>query len=106
MNNETVTTTVEKTTTEIKKEKTIDASLFLLFAEFLGYTSPIVDWAEKVCKGEKVPEYQKNIIKIDAQGVFNQMLKENLTKEDLRGWFDELYDLLLKKYVSNNDLPF
>lgn len=105
MNNET-STTVENTTTEIKIEKTINAPLFLLFAEFLGYTSPIVDWAEKVCKGEKVPEYQKNIIKVDAQGIFNQMLKENLTKEDLRGWFDELYDLLLKKYVSNDDLPF
>ena len=104
MNNETITT-VENITTETKVEKTIEASLFLLFAEFLGYTSPVVEWAEKVCKHEKVPEYQKKFIKIDAHGVFNKMLSEDITKEDLRGWYDELYDLLLKRYVTY-DLPF
>lgn len=101
MDNSTITTVVENKTTE----KLINSSFFLLFAEFLGYTSPIVDWAEKQVKGEKISDNQKKIIQVDAIGIFNQMLKENLTKEDIRGWYDELYDYLESKY-NFHDLPF
>lgn len=110
-NVKTVTTDVVENTTTI--EKTIKAPVFVMFAEFLGYTSPVVDWAEKVCFGKEIKKFQKDFIRIDAIGIFNQMLKESLTKEDIKGWYDEYYDLILKKYddklvelAKSDDLPF
>lgn len=109
MNNETITKVAETATQ--KSEKVISGPLFLLFAEFLGYTSPIVEWAEKICKGEKVDNFKRKIVNIDAIGVFNQIKKDNFTTEEIKGWFYELYDLLLKRYDKpdiqpSDELPF
>ncbi|MBR6517532.1 MAG: hypothetical protein IKT40_11930 [Bacilli bacterium] len=93
-------------------EKTISAPMFLLFAEFLGYTSPLIEWAEEACKDKNCPEFKQQILTVDAIGVLKQILKDGHTLEDLRNWYDEIHDLLLQKYepqttnANESDLPF
>lgn len=103
-NTTTTTTTVEKTTVQV-----INKALFLLFAEFLGFESPLIDWAEDICDGKEVEDFKKKIIDIDASFIFNQMKKE-YTLEEIRGWYDEFYPLVLKDYdmkmKNSDDLPF
>ena len=36
--------------------KEINKITFILFAEFLGYESVFVEWAEDICSGEKVDD--------------------------------------------------
>lgn len=99
----------EKTVT-VTEETVIKNPIFLLFAEFLGYTSPIVEWAEELCKGKNISDFKIKFINTEAQGIFNQMIKDNLTKEDLRGWYDELRELIFEKYEEGlkliDNLPF
>lgn len=97
-------------TVTITEEKVIKNPVFLLFAEFLGYTSPIVEWAEEMCKGKKLDKFKTKFIDIEAKCIFNKILEENITKEDLRGWYDEMYELIFEKYDKglqiSDDLPF
>lgn len=104
-NSKTTTTTVE-TKTETNKI-TVNKALFLLFAEFLGYASPLIDWAEEICDGKEVEDYKRKIIEVDANFIFNKMQKE-YSLEDIRSWYDEFYPLILKEYEEKmkNTLPF
>lgn len=99
-----------KKTVTITEETVIKNPIFLLFAEFLGYTSPIVEWAEELCKGNKISEFKIKFINTEAKSIFNQMIKDNFTKEDIRGWYDELRELVFEKYEEGlkliDDLPF
>ena len=60
-------------------------------------------------KGKEVEDFKKKIIDIDASFIFNQMKKE-YTLEEIRGWYDEFYPLVLKEYdmkmKNSDDLPF
>lgn len=79
-------------------EKTeINKFTFLIFAEFVGYESLFVEWAEKMCKGEKLEDYQITLIERDAYYIFNEMSKEFDT-EDIKNWYKEFYDIILKDY--------
>lgn len=104
-NSKTTTTTVE-TKTETNTI-TVNKALFLLFAEFLGYASPLIDWAEEICDGKEVEDYKRKIIEVDANFIFNKMQKE-YSLEDIRSWYDEFYPLILKEYEDKmkNTLPF
>ena len=83
--------------------------LFLLFAEFIGYDSPLVEFADKLMledKKEKIPEYIKKVIKIDAYNICESM-KEEYDLDVIKENFDEFYPIILQslKY-KNDDLPF
>ena len=95
-NNSTTTTTTVETKTETNTI-TVNKALFLLFAEFLGYASPLIDWAEEICDGKDVED---NLI-------FNKMQKES-SLEDIRSWYDEFDPLILKEYEDKmkETLPF
>lgn len=75
----------------------INKYTFILFAEFLGYESVFIDWAEDVCNGEKVEDFQKTLVERDADYIFNKM-KEEYSIEEIRNWYNEFYDVILKEY--------
>ena len=79
-------------------EKTeINKFTFLIFAEFVGYESLFVEWAEKMCKGEKLEDFQIKLIERDAEYIFKEMAKEFDVKE-IKEYYLEFYDILLKDY--------
>ena len=97
-------------------ERTVSTSvirnpLFVVFAEFLGYESPIIDWAEEICQGKQVSEFNRNIVNLDAVSIFNKMQKEYSIKE-IKEWWDSFYPIILVEYdkklenLEKDDLPF
>lgn len=108
-NNETVETTttteaIVNETEEVTKDNTIQlivkSPLFLIFAEYLGYESPLIEWAEKWCNGTEIPKFQKDIIAVDALDIYDKM-KDEYTDEELRGWYDQFYDVVLSDFEKN-----
>lgn len=101
----TVVTTTEKKPIEVKHV------IFLLFAEFLGYESPLISWCEKICNGEYPPKFVTNILGVEARMVLKEMQKE-YTLVEIREWYDKFYPLVLEEYDLKllerelSDLPF
>jgi hypothetical protein len=75
----------------------INKITFILFAEFLGYESVFVEWAEDICNGEEVEDFKKILIERDADYIFRKMTEE-YTIAEIRNWFNEFYDVILKDY--------
>ena len=105
-NQPTVTGTVTQENT-----KEVRSIIFLLFAEFLGYESPLISWAEQICKGKTATEFIERILKMEAYTIFTAMKKE-YTVEEIRTWYDKFYPLVLENYdekleeMEKSDLPF
>lgn len=111
---ETVTnTTVETENKETEKIearqlKSVHKALFVLFAEFLGYASPLIDWAEDICDCKKdIPQFKRQLVNMDAEYIFAKM-QEDYTVDEIRKWYDEFYPVILKDYDDKlkDDLPF
>lgn len=87
--------------------KVINKALFVLFAEFLGYASPLIDWAEDICDGKNISDFKKKIVYLDADFLFKEMKKE-YTIEEIRKWYNEFYPVVLKEYDEKmkSNLPF
>lgn len=106
--NNTQTTVVAETTEKVKVE---NKALFLVFAEFLGYVSPLVEWAEEKCKtrSKTFEAYKQKAIDMDAVRVFKKMENE-LGIGVIRKWWKDYYNTLLKEYdetVKEDDgFPF
>lgn len=92
---------------------TIKSPIFLLFAEYLGYDSPVIEWAEDICNSK---DSEKNLatkckfVKIEAIKIFNEMKKE-FTMEEIINYYKEFYPLVLRAYEDKlnsktDDLPF
>lgn len=109
-NKETITNTKTVENTE-KKLTEVNNIIFLLFAEFLGYESPLIGWCEKICNGNYPPKYVTNILNVEARMVFKEMQKE-YTIGEIRSWYDKFYPLVLEDYDLKllerelSDLPF
>ena len=75
----------------------METPIFLLFAEYFGYLSPLSNKAEEWCDG-KIPdeEMQKFLIR-EAQAIFRKM-REDYTKEEIVERYEMYYTLLLKEY--------
>lgn len=89
----------EKATVTIAKKHTVKAPLFLLYAEYLGKVSKVIDWVDDWCKGNEPDEIRKDIIENDALNIFNK-LKDEIGEEELAKWFDEFYDVILSEYEA------
>lgn len=97
------TTTVIAETEEKNEEtklKNIHPAILIMYGEFLGYVSPILTTAEKVCKGETIDENVMKFIEVEAAFIFKKM-KEEYTLEELRGWYDDFYEVAFKEYETN-----
>lgn len=78
----------------------VKAPLFLMFAEYLGFVSKVIDWADEWCNGKKQEDYKVKIIETDAICLLNQMKKKYSDKE-IAEWYDEFYDVILSDYEDN-----
>lgn len=108
-------TTVIETVTDKEKEvvKTIKARspLFLVFAEFMGYASPLLDWASIMCEGKTIESFKEKAIEIDALNIFNKMQKE-FSLEDIKEMWESYYEVILQdsdeklEKAEKEKLPF
>lgn len=101
------------------KEQTINGvipkPIFILFAEFLGYDSPLCEIAEKICNGELKESYYVDIINRDADNIF-QMMKEEFSLTEIKEYYDQYFPIALESYFNQyklncvhdtkEDLPF
>jgi hypothetical protein len=106
-------------TDKVTQTETIDETvstvirnpLFVVFAEFLGYESPIISWAEEICQGKHVSPFKRNLVNLDAVSIFNKMQKDYTIKE-IKEWWDSFYPIILVEYDNRlknlefDDLPF
>lgn len=81
-------------------KRVVKAPLFIMFAEYLGFVSKVIDWAEDWCNGNQPDEYKAKIIETDAICLFNQA-KKKYTEDELAEWYDVFYDLILADYDIN-----
>ena len=98
MNTETKTAIKVATKTETNGEViTIEAPLFILFAEYLGYVSIFNKIAEEWCDG-KVPEIHiQKIIILEAKCIQRQM-KKDYTIENIKDFYEMYYPLIFQEY--------
>lgn len=76
---------------------TIQAPLFIIFAEYLGYVSQFQKKAEDWCDG-KVPEvHVQKVMNVEAKCIYRQMLKD-YDLDDIQYYYDAYYPLILKEY--------
>lgn len=83
-----------------RTKRTVKAPLFILFAEYLGFVSKIITWAEDWCDGNQPSSYKVNAIETDAICLLNKV-KKQYTEEELIDWYDEFYDVILLEYDIN-----
>lgn len=77
--------------------KPINNCLFILFAEFFGYVSPLIDLAEDFCDGKEISSHMLSFLKIDSIMILEKMKKE-FTIDELKDWYKKFYPLLLEQY--------
>lgn len=89
------------------KSITIHPALFIVFAEFLGYSSPLIDWSEDICDVKEVDDFKRTFVKVEAAEIFKKM-KEEYTVAEIRQWYESFYPVILKDYAEKLDkeLPF
>lgn len=78
----------------------VKAPVFIMFAEYLGFVSKVIDWAEDWCNGNKPDDYKAKIIETDAICLFNQA-KKKYTEDELAEWYDLFYEVILSDYDNN-----
>lgn len=106
--------TVEQETVVLTVDKPIKISppLVLLFAEYYGYVSPLLDWATEMASGKDIDPIKKKLIKLDAKIISDKMKSEEPIK-DLREDYIMLHEIIFSKYerilkqmTDYDDLPF
>lgn len=102
----TETKTVTKVETEVKENQPneeaiiVEAPLFILFAEYLGYVSIFNKMAEDWCDG-KVPEMHiQKIIILEAKCILRQM-KKDYGIDSIREFYSMYYPLIFQEYDEN-----
>lgn len=95
----------------VDEPSVIKNPLFLKFAEYLGYETPLIKWVDIVCNGKEIPNFIKKFLDIDAITVFNKM-KEEYTIEEIKSWWDKFYPVVIAEAEfkmitsSSSDLPY
>jgi len=99
----TETKTVTKVETEVKENQPneeaiiVEAPLFILFAEYLGYVSIFNKMAEDWCDG-KVPEIHiQKIIILEAKCILRQM-KKDYGLDSIREFYSMYYPIIFQEY--------
>lgn len=78
----------------------VEAPLFIIFAEYLGYVSILNKVAEEWCDG-KVPNIHiQKVIIVEAKSILRQM-KKDYTNDEIREYYSMYYPLILQEYDEN-----
>lgn len=81
-------------------ENVVQAPIFILFAEYMGYVSQFIKTAENWCDG-KVPEvHVQKFMMVEAATIFRQM-KKDYDLDTIKYYYESYYPLILKEYVDN-----
>lgn len=118
-NQNTTTKTIENVTDDKKNDNlsikdfagdathVIKAPIFILFAEYIGFVSKIINWAEDWCNGKlnnndptSLDVYKKKIVTEDAL-VLYRLAKKEYTDKELSDWYNKFYELILYKFDEN-----
>lgn len=98
VNNETNVSTESTTVTTITKIN-LPPCILLLFAEYLGYVSPLLDWCEEWCTTSNFPEFKKRILFYDAHSTLNSMLNDfNIVT--LHNFYNQFYEVAIKNWAD------
>ena len=76
---------------------TLEPCIFLLFAEYMGYVSKFIDWAEYDCSHPSIEEFKTNILRTEAHFFLNEMKKEYET-EEIKKWFYTFKPLVINQW--------
>ena len=78
---------------------TVEAPIFIIFAEYLGYVSRFNKLAVDWCDG-KIPEtYIQKIMIMEAKSIFRQM-KKDYTLPTIKYWYDTYYPVIIYEFVE------
>lgn len=99
-NSTSLESSVSETSVITIDQVTLQPCVFILFAEYLGYESPLADWCEEWCTKDNFPNFKKRLITIDAQVMFQNVLKD-YTIENLHHYYNAFYDIVIKKWEDN-----
>ena len=91
------TTTQVVTNTNIR---TMPTPVFILFAEYVGFVSDFLEWAEKWCNEGNVSEWKKLIMNNDAVNIMRE-IKKHYSEEEFNEWYDALYEDFIKPNIDN-----
>lgn len=101
METETKTATKVDIKTDVKdfdgKEIIVEAPLFILFAEYLGYVSIFNKMAEDWCDGKVPDKHVQKVLIVEAKCILRQM-KKDYSIEDIREFYSLYYPLLFEEY--------
>lgn len=77
----------------------VPACILLLFAEYLGYVSDLIEWCEEWCTTDNFPEFKKKILYVDASSVLKKMQKD-YTIDELHQYYNQFYEVAIKGWVE------
>lgn len=83
----------------ITSKFTLPAPVFILFVEYLGYETPLIQWCEDICLKKDVKEFQKNVINIEAKNMLDKV-NEEYSIDKIHQYFKELYDVAIDKWLT------
>lgn len=100
MNTETQTVTKVDIQVDNEESIVIEAPLFIIFAEFLGYVSIFNKIAEEWCDGKVPDTHIQKVVIVEAQCILRQM-KKDYSVDDVRELYAMYYPLILEEYDEN-----
>lgn len=78
----------------------IKTPLFIVFGEYLGYVSDLLEFAENMCKGKEQAKHVVKLLDVEASAMRAQMIKD-YSVEDIKKYYNEYYPLFFKEYDEN-----
>lgn len=88
---------METNSISVNKKISIEAPVFIIFASFLGYVSPLYEDAANWCDGKVPSPYMQHILMIEAQCIHKQMM-EDYTREEILFYYESYHILFIKPY--------
>lgn len=96
---ETKQETITVTTTLPRLHK-VEAPIFIIFAEYLGYVSRFLDIAEKWCDGKIPNPYIQKVLMIEAKCIQHQA-EIDFGQQQLIEFYERYYPIILQDYVED-----
>lgn len=75
----------------------LEAPLFILFAEYLGYVSKFNKIAEDWCDGKVPDACVQKVLMVESKCILRQM-KKDYSIEDIREYYTMYYPLIFQEY--------
>ena len=84
---------------EDDKSIVVEAPIFIIFAEYLGYVSRFNKTALDWCDGKIPDPHIQKIMMVEAKSIFRQM-KKDYTIQTIKYWYDTYYPVIICEFVD------